>query len=130
MQTFTEDDILALLQTATITTQEITFDQYRNITGADKYGTKVTLFLLTSTQDNDPDHQGLEVVHTKQVTVGASGVFSLDAPLLEGDNTIVIVSQNEYYQHTDIIATEIRRMPFTIRQELELFTPRLPGEAQ
>ena len=122
---------------------EVTFDTQRSITGVAQHGTAVVVYVISSyTNDfNDINH----MVYENTIVVGSSGVFSLELPLEEGDNIVVIkffdpvnnlegnivfgeqTEQNVAQVASTVLTTQIRRMAQEIQQELEFFVPRLPG---
>ena len=121
---FTISDIIKIISAREIEAQEVTFDIYRTVTGTAAYGTHISLFLLVNTDEE----YGLQALAQKHVTVGPSGVFSLEIPLSEGGNILVLTAYNQEDETASIVTSKLRRMPFNIRQQLELFTPRIPGE--
>lgn len=110
--------------------QEITFDAYRILTGTAPQYSIVTLFIVVNTDDIVYE---APLLHLSSVTVGYSGVFSIDIPLIEGYNTILISFNDPSYYYTSVsynhmvVAAKIRRMPEILLDELSLSTPRLPG---
>ncbi|MCL1996414.1 MAG: hypothetical protein FWG63_09435 [Defluviitaleaceae bacterium] len=110
------------------TPNEVTFDTRRTITGTAPYRTFVTAYVITTYENQDGDISF--AIYATRVIVGSSMVFSLELPLEEGDNIVVIKFFNEYEGVDNAIASQIRRMSQNIRQELENFVPSLPGFAQ
>lgn len=106
--------------------QEITFDYQRTITGIAPYNTSVSLFVIVT--NYNPDGTKKVGLYQNYVTVGSSGVFSLNTPLQEGVNTIIIILNAQDEQYTPSFVAAVRRMSLEIKHELEGFSIRLPGD--
>jgi hypothetical protein len=106
-------------QSAQTDTSEVTFDEYRTITGAANEGSLITAYVFSICEDGSPR------IFYASNTVGASRVFSLDLGLEVADNIVILISTLD--QESSIVTTTIRRMAPEIRLELENRVPVLPG---
>jgi hypothetical protein len=104
---------------------DVTFDTERVITGTARSHSRVLVHVF-SIADGE-----VIFINTNQTYVGASGVFSLEAPLYVSDNVVVVVSVivDEVLEKAriSIIATSINSMDPEIRNALENRSSTLPG---
>lgn len=90
---------------------EITFDRSRTITGTLYYGANVRFISIANDREN----------FVQDVVVGPSGVFSVDVPLVEGVNTIFIITfTDDDYEISNIrhLVSVVRRLPESLRESL------------
>ncbi|MCL1925067.1 MAG: hypothetical protein FWF50_05735 [Defluviitaleaceae bacterium] len=92
-----------------ISNSEVTFDRVRTITGNHTYGSVLRFIVLTS--------EG-KVYFDETLTVGISGVFSIDINFAENYNVVVIVVTPSDYDGNSHFASIVRRLPSEVRDGL------------
>jgi hypothetical protein len=106
-----EDPFFEILMNV-ISNSEVTFDRFRTIIGSSSYGTEIR-FVAFNTE--------IGFHFDEWVTVGNSGVFSIDVPLEEGHNIILIISKSHITEaeiNENLLASMINRLPLEIREIL------------
>jgi len=95
---------------------QATFDALRVVTGAASEGTQV--YVLVANNGN---------LFTDTREVSRSGVFSLDIPLAEADNYLLLVFVQD--DELSALLAVLHRPSEHLLEDLLQFTPRLPGES-
>lgn len=89
---------------------ESTFNDTRTITGRSECGTNIIINVCTEDEDGV-----LQIVKTYSIEVGLSGYFSKSVRLYEGDNIIVISTED----NTATVVAHIKRKSEEIKNMLE-----------
>lgn len=104
------DRLDRLRNLATMSDIEITFDATRSIMGRVTPHTVIRVFNFMESED------GVLEQFTNEITVGDSGIFSINVSLAEGENTIALVFGE--YEDIQVVVSSIRRMSEMVKLEL------------
>lgn len=119
----TPEDMLRFIKQLESELWEVTFDEYRTVTGTAPYTTTINLVLLT--YKNDDSEESETKFHSEEHVVGLAGVFSLDVPLAQGYNIVILIFTTE--DTVAVMVSQINRMDMEIKLELGNPSLTLPG---
>lgn len=96
---------------------EITFDNYRTITGIAKEGTIIEITNILNSEEEK----------NYKIEVGSSGVFSIDIELFTGYNNIEIKATED--KTTQNIKQSIRKLDQNVKEKISSKELVLPGDS-